>query len=225
MTSDSPISADRPDKDAERPKRGRPPRAEVAVQRRRELVETAYAVFSEKGYAAAGVNDITERLGVATGTFYRYFDGKRDILDHVIDLGVEKLFEAARTAWGDGPPPGFDPFVAHVRAVGDAIMATVEAEPGMIQMLLFEGTSVDRELTARLLTVHETLTEFTAAALDQGIARGYLRPDLDTRIIGRSIYMMLSPSMIDMMNGPLGPETRARHLDAILDLILHGVRA
>lgn len=209
----------------DRPRRGRPPRAELAAQRRRELVETAYTVFCEKGYTAAGVNDITDRLGVATGTFYRYFDSKRAILDHVIDFGIEKMFAAAGQAWGEGPPDTFEGFVAHVRTVGEAVMRAVDEEPGMVQMLLFEATAVDKELTTRLLTMHETLASFTAMALDEGIAKGYLRSGLDTRIVGRAIYMMASPSLVDMMAGPLGPEARAQHLDAILDLVLNGVRA
>lgn len=208
----------------DRPRRGRPPRADLAAQRRRELVETAYAVFCEKGYTAAGVNDITERLGVATGTFYRYFDSKRDILDHVIDFGIEKMFTAAGEAWGEGPPDSFDGFIAHVRAVGEAVMRAVDEEPGMVQMLLFEATAVDKELTTRLLTMHETLSNFTAMALEEGISKGYIRSGIDTRIVGRAIYMMASPSMVDMMAGPLGPEARAHHLDTILDLALNGLR-
>ncbi|MFC9999293.1 TetR/AcrR family transcriptional regulator [Nocardia sp. NPDC127526] len=208
----------------DRPKRGRPPRAELAAQRRRELIETAYAVFIEKGYTAAGVSDITDRLGVATGTFYRYFDSKRDMLDHVIDFGIEKMFDVAREAWGDGPPEDFEGFLTHVRAVGEAVLRAVDEEPGMVRMLMFEGTAVDAELTARLLAVNEALAAGTAAALELGMARGYLRADIDTHTLGRAIYMMLTPSMVDMMSGPLGPEARAHNLDAILDLLLNGLR-
>ncbi|MBL1074689.1 TetR/AcrR family transcriptional regulator [Nocardia sp. 2] len=207
------------------PRRGRPPSADRTAQRRRELVATAYAVFIEKGYTAAGVNDITDRLGVATGTFYRYFDSKREILDHVIEFGIEKMFTAIQEAWGAGPDESFDGFIAHLHTVGEAMMRTLDEEPGMVRMLLFEATAVDEELTSRLLGVHEALGAAIASMLDHGVAQGYLRQGLDTRLIGRSLYMMLSPSLVDMLTEPLGPQGRAHHIDVVLDLVLNGLRA
>jgi AcrR family transcriptional regulator len=211
--------------EANRPRRGRPPSAELAAQRRRDLVETAYAIFSEKGYTAAGVSDITDSLGVATGTFYRYFDSKRDILDAVIDFGVEKMMDAAHAALEPEMPETFDEFIAQVRRVGEAVMRTVDEEPGMVQMLLFEATAVDGELTARLLGLHDLLGTITASALDHGIEAGFVRPGIDTKVVGRAIYMLLSPSLVEMLRGPLGPEVRAQHLDAILDFALNGLKA
>ncbi|QLY33161.1 TetR/AcrR family transcriptional regulator [Nocardia huaxiensis] len=207
------------------PRRGRPPSADRTAQRRRELVATAYAVFIDKGYTAAGVNDITDRLGVATGTFYRYFDSKREILDHVIEFGIEKMFDAMQAAWGEGPDDTFDGYIAHLKAVGEAMMRALDEEPGMVRMLLFEGTAVDEELTARLLGVHEALGAAIASMLEDGVRQGYLREGIDTRLIGRSIYMMLSPSLVDMLTEPLGPQGRAHHIDVMLDLMLNGLRA
>jgi AcrR family transcriptional regulator len=51
-----------------------------AEDRRRDLLDAAVHVFTQKGIAGATVADITERAGVAKGTFYLYFDSK----DHVV---------------------------------------------------------------------------------------------------------------------------------------------
>ena len=74
----------------------RPPPEELVEQRRNEIIEAAYEVFSTKGYTATGIADIAERLGIGHGTFYRYFKNKRDILDQVIDYGVERIVSAIR---------------------------------------------------------------------------------------------------------------------------------
>src|SRR5258708_7810985 len=77
------------------PRRGRkPPTEELIERRRREIIEAAYEVFSPRGYSAAGIADIAERLGMGHGTFYRYFKNKRDILDQVVDYGVERIVSA-----------------------------------------------------------------------------------------------------------------------------------
>lgn len=40
------------------------------------ILSAAAQVFYEKGYHSASINDITKVAGVASGTFYVYFDGK-----------------------------------------------------------------------------------------------------------------------------------------------------
>jgi AcrR family transcriptional regulator len=51
---------------------------------RRRLLEAAEAVFAELGYHDASIVKITEHAGVAQGTFYLYFAGKRQIFDELV---------------------------------------------------------------------------------------------------------------------------------------------
>jgi AcrR family transcriptional regulator len=54
---------------------------------RRRLLEAAESVFADLGYHEASIVKITERAGVALGTFYLYFDSKQTIFEAlVIDL-------------------------------------------------------------------------------------------------------------------------------------------
>lgn len=54
-------------------------RQEKAQETRQKLIDTAHEIIREKGLYRLGVTDITERAGVATGTFYTYFRNKEDI--------------------------------------------------------------------------------------------------------------------------------------------------
>lgn len=47
---------------------------------RARLVEAALACFSEDGYEGATIEGITQRAGVAKGTFFNYFQTKGDVL-------------------------------------------------------------------------------------------------------------------------------------------------
>jgi AcrR family transcriptional regulator len=53
--------------------------------RRKQLLDAAIRVFAKKGYGAASVTDIIEAAGVARGTFYFYFPGKKEIFLAVVD--------------------------------------------------------------------------------------------------------------------------------------------
>jgi len=65
------------------------------------LIEAATTLFSEHGYDAVGTPEIAERAGVAVGTFYRYFDDKREIY---LEVSRRNMAEAyAATLEGLGP--------------------------------------------------------------------------------------------------------------------------
>lgn len=54
---------------------------------RRRILEAAELVFSEHGYHEASIVKVTERAGVALGTFYLYFDSKQSVFEALaIDL-------------------------------------------------------------------------------------------------------------------------------------------
>ena len=54
------------------------------AETRARLLEAAEAVFADLGYHDASIVKITETAGVAQGTFYLYFTGKREIFDELV---------------------------------------------------------------------------------------------------------------------------------------------
>lgn len=69
--------------------RGRGPRTKPAPQRRRELLDAGMEVFTDKGVAAATIDQITRVAGVAKGTFYLHFETKEHLL-----AGLQREFES-----------------------------------------------------------------------------------------------------------------------------------
>jgi len=63
------------------------PLSRKGLETRRRLLDAAEAVFGELGYPEASVVKVAEAAGVATGTFYLYFDSKRAIfVELMMDL-------------------------------------------------------------------------------------------------------------------------------------------
>lgn len=59
------------------PRRGRPPKSRESVLETRELlVRAGVEVLTEKGFSAAGLDEILRRGGVPKGSFYHYFESK-----------------------------------------------------------------------------------------------------------------------------------------------------
>jgi AcrR family transcriptional regulator len=200
----------------------RPPPPELVERRRAEIIEAAYEVFSAKGYNAAGIADIAERLGIGHGTFYRYFENKRDILDHVVDYGVERI--VAALALETAQPAGtLEEFRDQLRRIGERLFALLDSDPGLGQVVLMEATSIDEEMTQRVLGLMDTFGALAAAYLKNGIARGFLREDLDTVNVGRAITALTLPGLFAAVRGQAGPQDRARYTEAMVALVCEGI--
>lgn len=61
-----------------------------------KLLKAASDVFSEKGYGKAKVIDITDRSGLAKGTFYIYFKSKQQCLNELMLELVHSFREKAQ---------------------------------------------------------------------------------------------------------------------------------
>jgi TetR/AcrR family transcriptional repressor of nem operon len=58
-------------------RRGRPPRQRERLLETRELLlHAGLEVLTEKGFSAAGIDEILRRVGVPKGSFYHYFESK-----------------------------------------------------------------------------------------------------------------------------------------------------
>ena len=72
------------------------------IQRKREIIETAFNLFVQNGYERTSVQQIIDTLGISKGTFYHHFKSKDDLLDAVIsDILEDVASEINRIANSD----------------------------------------------------------------------------------------------------------------------------
>lgn len=57
----------------------------LPAERQQEIVDASLREFAVKGYEMASLSDIIAALGLAKGSFYRYFDSKRSLYLFLID--------------------------------------------------------------------------------------------------------------------------------------------
>jgi AcrR family transcriptional regulator len=63
---------------------------ERAVRTRRQILEAAGAVFAERGFDGATINDIISRTGVTRGAFYFHFTNKEELATAVLSAQVDR---------------------------------------------------------------------------------------------------------------------------------------
>ncbi len=72
--------------------------------RRQAMLDAASAVFAQKGYAQATLDEIAERAEFGKGTLYNYFEeGKEGLLFAIFDEAYDDLHEIIRSTFEDAP--------------------------------------------------------------------------------------------------------------------------
>jgi AcrR family transcriptional regulator len=70
--------------------------------RKAEIIKAAIEAFSLKGYHRTKVSDITKKVGISTGTFYIYFENKRELFIEVVEEVFRHIVgDAARNIKGE----------------------------------------------------------------------------------------------------------------------------
>lgn len=186
-------------------------------ERRRQLMDAAIKAFGKKGYHQAQVSDIIERAGVARGTFYLHFKGKREIFDCIMD----ELFERVRTEVRTLPKEAVAEIPSQLRGNIQRVVNLFIDQPVLAQLLFSAAAGVDPEQDERLRHFYEQLLDLIRRGLKQGQEMGFVRAG-DYRVLAVSLLGSLKEVLYQIT---LGTEKlkRSALVEEIYRLILHGI--
>jgi AcrR family transcriptional regulator len=75
------------------------------ADRERQMLDVAEEIFAEQGYRAVSMDEIAERCGVSKPLIYEYFGSKDGLFLACVARCRAELYEATRTAMGQGHDP------------------------------------------------------------------------------------------------------------------------
>ncbi len=67
------------------------PRAATYDDQRGQILQAAAALFAQRGYTAATMNEVALASGVSKATLYHYFTDKHQLLSHITNDHVQRL--------------------------------------------------------------------------------------------------------------------------------------
>lgn len=189
------------------------PRTERGRKTLRRLLEAAALEFGERGYHDAAITGITQRAGVALGTFYTYFESKEEMFRALVrDMSHatrQHVAEASRNAPDrlTAERLGLEAFIAFVRQRRELYRIIEEAQ--------FVAEDVYRE---HYLTFVEGYRRNLAAAAQ----RGEIEPGADEprawALIGMSVFLGMRYGTWEEDLSP------AEVADIAIDLVSEGLR-
>ena len=93
------------------------------------LLNTAYHLFTEKGFQKTSISDIVNEAGVAKGTFYLYFKDKLDIRYKLI---AKKSAEVFKHAYQELQKQSIDNFEDKLIFIVDQVIESLNDSPTLL---------------------------------------------------------------------------------------------
>ena len=195
---------------------------ERSEQRRAQILDAAYRVFSTKGYRDTTIADVAAELGMGHGTFYRYFTNKYDIFQQV--LGTALMRVAKIIASEDASAANtVDEYRAQVERVGANLLALLDADPAIPRLLFYEAMGISPELDEHIQRSWELAGQVTEAYLVNGKQKGFLRADLDTHVVSLAINALIFEGGRRVLRAKDRAEAKQRWLASLTALIFDGI--
>ncbi len=140
-------------------------------ERRKQLLEAAIWAFGHKGYHRAQVSDIIKKAKVARGTFYLYFESKREIFDAIIT----DLFQSVQEKITRIPKEAVSEIPFQILGNLERVTEYLLRNPLLMKILLSESVGLDQDLDSRLRKFYGQILELIRRGLNQGQEMGFVR--------------------------------------------------
>lgn len=149
-----------------------------------QLVDRSAAVFLERGFNAASVNDIVQAAGVPKGSFYNHFVSKEALAIEVLrryvdDLGLRELAEPA------GSP--LEQLRAHLKTNIEARNAAGIEYGCLLGNLSTDAVALNEGLREAVTQGFSRWFDAVASAIGRAQAAGEIATDADPETLARYI--------------------------------------
>ena len=154
---------------------GKPELSRTAQRTKNAVMESALALFKERGFDSVTIEEITQRAGVAKGSFYTYFPTKSDII-------VEEFrkIDAFYLQWADANLRRYKTAKEKLTAFTRAQMKYVRDVVGNHSLRILYANQVIQPGTGKIITAEDRhWVRIVARIIAEGQAAGEFRADLD----------------------------------------------
>ncbi len=197
--------------------------------RQQAVIAAILEEASESGPTALNIKRVAERAGVAIGSLYQYFSSRQGLLDFATALvvrSVVELFNSVRPYFAETPlREGLAGFVT-------GGLEWSKEQANLARFFARAAYHGDPELAESVVRpIATVLRELVHDFLQQAIARGEVRPDIDLEATSRVVYgltiAVADPQLLPYLNNyfqVLDPEVPPERLmEAFLNLVSYGI--
>ena len=162
-------------------------------ERKLEIIQASLEEFAMNEYGTASLSNIIKKLGLAKGSFYRYFENKQSLFFYVLDHCINLRIENDKNYITEEPEDFFDLMLLHIQSK----IRFDQTQP--LASIFFYNVLQERnseELgNIRYISKQKGL-DILEMTVDKFIEKGQLRTDMDAKLIAWSVF----ESVMSFMN-------------------------
>lgn len=128
-------------------------------------------LFAQRGYAAVGIAEIGEAVGLARGALYHHIGSKEELLYNIVIRYIGDLVASGDQITQDMPDP-----IARIRLLSRYLMRTIGSHISEMTVCFREVNSLTGEKHDFVAGQHSRYQRVWAKAVEDGAERGLFRP-------------------------------------------------
>jgi AcrR family transcriptional regulator len=178
------------------------------------LLDVAVEVFNDRGYDGTSMGDLARALGISKSSIYHHVSGKSALLDLALDRALTALFAVL-----DEPASVHGPARQRLEHVLRRSVEVLDAELPFVTLLLRVRGNSEVELAA--LDRRREFDRRVAALVDEAVAEGSLRRDLDPALVTKLVFGTVN-SLVEWYRPDRGSSVD-EVADTLVTLVLRGL--
>lgn len=163
-------------------------------QRREQILLAAARVFKEKGFHGARTEDICQRAGMSAGAVFRYFRDKREIIDAIVEIEIERYTNQIRQLLSK------EGLHALARISAEELLA--ELHSGELDLSLDSWLEVTRgNQHGRMIAMDQQMRIELGELLATGQREGWISPELSPLGAAGLVFSLFSGLWLELSLG------------------------
>ena len=196
---------------------------EDAEMTRRQLLQAALRVFSEKGYAAARLEDIAEVAEVTRGAIYHHFGNKKELFICLFKERVDPFFDIMTHTLAENISP-----LERIRKMLLVSFRRMKEDKDFsatqkLDLIEFKLKHEIKELHEYVRERGKNLQRMVLPLIQSGMNAGELRNDIDAGTISSALFTYIAGYrfMVDVEKEEALFEL---DMESIVDVMINGFR-
>lgn len=145
-------------------------------EKRQIITEIAIAEFASHDYENASITKIVKQAKIAKGSFYQYFEDKKELYLYLIDLANKEKLTFLQAAKPPQLNMGFFPYVRWLFSVGTQFDLTHRA----LSQIVYRAVYGDVPFRDEVLKITQASSiEYIKQLVQQGIEQGDIATDIN----------------------------------------------
>ena len=190
-----------------------------SAETRRQILDSAYTLFSKSGYEAASVAEICSAAGISKGAFYHHFTSKQTVFLAILEewlQGLDQSFSLIRQQENSA-----DQVISQMAGIAGSTLQAADVRLTIILEFWMQA-SRDPAVWTAAVAPYRRYTAYITEIIRQGINEGSLRetdPEQTARAFVALAMGLLMQAMFETQSVDWNKETRQA-----VDLLLAGLR-